>query len=240
MECSECNVRSSVGFCHECEMLLCEVCSHRCDRCHKSFCRSHIQRTSSGRSICVSCVVANYDKRAKQSKELRERRAERAELGRKKRNARTGASEGFSFESLTKDEEPLPAAREEPPAEPTYAPGRDFDASPLADAEALNARVLTGSASQRTPTWLSGLGLGIVSWLVLLAALNSSEIGAQRAILNLVALCLSLGTAVWTAPGAFAYVEGASRSRGRFAFSVGALALLCSAIMYYLRWAHSG
>lgn len=239
MECSECNVRSSVGYCHECESLLCEVCSNRCDRCHKTFCRSHIQRTSSGRNICVSCVVANYDKRAKQSKELREKRATRAELGRKTRKVRAAEEKGFSFESLTRDEDPLPATNYLSEQEPS-APDRDFDTPPIIDTEALNARVLTGSASRRTPTWMSGLALALLSWGMVIAALRSSDVGAQRGILTLLALLLSLGTVVWTAPGAFAKEASQNRSRGRAALAVGSVALVYTAILLYLRSGSSG
>lgn len=239
MECAQCGIRSSVGFCHECEMLLCEVCGHQCERCHKTVCRSHIQRTSSGRNVCVSCVVDNYEKRATQSKELRERRAERAEMGRKTRRSRDsgGASaaarpaESFSFESLVQGDEPAPYAVPESPA----APGYRVDASALADPEALNRRLLTGSAQQRKPAWLGGLVLAALSWLLLVSALRASELGAQKAILALVALVLSLGTIAWTATTAFSRKPGPSRTRSRAVLAVGLAALLSVLYLYASR-----
>lgn len=241
MECAQCGIRSSVGFCHECEMLLCEVCGHQCERCHKTVCRSHIQRTSSGRNVCVSCVVENYEKRATQSKELREKRAVRAEIGRKTRRKREpGASQGgdnpsesFSFESLVRGDETSPYAVSGPSAkEPAYR----MDGMPLADPEALNRRVLTGSAQQGKPTWLTGLALAFMSWVFLLSAYRATEIGAQKAILTLVALILSIGTVVWTASGAFAILESRERTRGRAVFSLGLAALLGAILIYARRW----
>ncbi|MBX3180720.1 MAG: hypothetical protein KF886_25515 [Candidatus Hydrogenedentes bacterium] len=234
-------MRSAVGYCHECEILLCEVCGNECDRCHKTVCRSHIQRTSSGRNICVSCVVANYDKRAQQSKELRERRAERAELGRKTRKRRSGgeeqprreertpAGESLSFESLTRDLDETPYRASEGAPEP--GPSRVlYEGAPLVDEEALNRRVLTGSASTRTPPWISGLCVSALAWVVLFSAWGASEIGGQRTILSLVALVLSLGTVIWTGPGAFSKAASPARRWIRVAFGLGLIALLLSGL----------
>lgn len=264
MECADCGVRSSVGYCRECEMLLCEVCSHTCEICGTTVCRSHIQRSSRGRSICVSCVVSRYDKRARQSRELRERRAERAELGHKVHKSRKPHKshesrksdkpdkpdesrrepvESLSFESLTRDVGPLPggAPASEPEAPPRAEPSpRDFGEMPLATQEEINARVLTGSASQRSPTWLSGLGLGVVSWVLCVAAIRASEVDLQQAILVFVALIVALGTVVWTAPGAFARQAGPDRTRSRIAFAVGALALMLAGWLQAGRWLAAG
>lgn len=246
MECAQCGVRSSIGYCHECEILLCEVCGNRCERCHKTVCRSHIQRTSSGRNICVSCVVANYEKRATQSKELRERRAERAEIGRKKKRTRdrdgvqgsplvsesAPAEESFSFESLVRDDEPV-AYRTSAPME---SQSLRFESAPLADPDALNKRVLTGSASARKPMWLSGLVLAALSWLLLISALRASEVGAQKAILTLVAFLLSLGTLVWVTPSAISKEGGSARKRSRLVLLIGIAAFLGAVLVYVQRW----
>ena len=234
MECGDCGVRSSVSYCDECELLLCEVCGNVCERCHKVVCRSHIQRTSSGRNVCVSCVVANYDKRAKQSRELRERRAQRAELGRKVRKHSARKEESLSFESLSRDLGPGPSV-------PAPAPDlRDFHAIPVADPEQLNARVLTGSASRRSPTWISGLAMGVLAWLLCAGALRDAPFPVQQAIFNLVALLVSLGAVVLTCPGAFAKIAGPDRTRSRIAFAVGLGALLVAVGLYVMRGMNAG
>ena len=230
MECAECTVRSSVGYCHECDMLLCEVCSHTCERCGKVVCSSHIQRTSSGRNICVSCVVQHYDKRARQSKERREQRAEQVEMGRKVRKPHKRKTENLSFEALAQDQ-PAPLAG----AGLSDAVPGAYHESPLADPDQLNARVLTGSASRRTPVWLSGLLMGAAGWILFLLAMRDSAVDIQRAILNLLALLASLGAVLWTGQSAFSKTPDPGRGRSRIALAVGLGALLVSGGLYVLR-----
>ena len=250
MQCAECGVRSAVGYCGECETLLCEVCGRTCSQCGKVACRSHLQRTSSGRNICVSCVVLHYDKRARQSKERRERRAEEAAMGGKthkhhKHHKPAAQPENLSFESLARDMAPAPIPvfvpeppeeKEQPRAYESARPHDDFDHGPLRDREALNARVLTGSASTGLPTWISGLGLAIFAWLICLAARGESGLPLQDGILSIVAFMLSLGAVVWTAPGALMKDAVPIRTRSRVALGVGGGALLYSVLLLSVHW----
>ncbi len=245
MECAECGVRSAVGYCGECETLLCEVCGRTCSQCGKIACRSHLQRTSSGRNICVSCVVLHYDKRARQSKERRERRAEDVAMGGKtrKHHKHAAAPESLSFEALARDMGPLAAPileyRDHVPERPDNESERPqivVNRGPLADADALNARVLTGSANVRTPSWLGGLGLGVVSWVLCIAARGQSESAMEDGILNSVALLISFGTVVWTAPGAFSKEATSARTWCRVALLVGLGALIFAGLLGAARW----
>ena len=59
MECHVCEVRSSVGFCAECQQLLCETCGVPCDTCGKISCPEHVHETRSGKRLCKGC----YDER---------------------------------------------------------------------------------------------------------------------------------------------------------------------------------
>jgi hypothetical protein len=256
MQCAECGVRSAVGYCGECETLLCEVCGRTCSQCGKVACRSHLQRTSSGRNICVSCVVLHYDKRARQSKERRERRAEEAALGAKTHKHHkhhnhprpaTAEPENLSFESLARDMAPAPIPvfvpepdepereRESRPYE-IVRPHDAFDHGPLRDREALNTRVLTGSASTGTPPWISGLGMGLFAWLLCFSATGETVLPLQGGILSLVAFLLSAGAVAWTAPGAFIKEAAPIRVRSRVAFGVGAGALFYSAVLNIVHW----
>lgn len=245
MECAECGVRSAVGYCAECETLLCEVCGRTCSECGKIACRSHLQRTSSGRNICVSCVVLHYDKRARQSKELRERRAEEAALGGKTRRHHRHApkAENLSFEALARDLGPLaapaPEFRDDDPDYDTREPERHtvvVNRGPLVDTDALNARVLTGSAASRTPPWLGGLGMGVVSWILCFAARGQSDSAMEDGILNGVALLISFGTVIWTAPGAFGKEASTARTWCRVALAVGLGALTFAGLLGAARW----
>lgn len=246
MQCAECGVRSAVGYCGECETLLCEVCGRTCSQCGKVACRSHLQRTSSGRNICVSCVVLHYDKRARQSKERRERRAEEAAMGAKTRKHHKQATEpeNLSFEALARDLTPpprpvfVPEIREEAAEPPSFDSKRQdaFEHGPRYDRDALNARVLTGSASARTPPWASGLALGVVSWLLCLAARGPAAVEVQQFIYSGVAFLLSLGTVAWTAPGSFSKEVTPARTRCRAALAIGAGAVVFSGLLLARKW----
>jgi hypothetical protein len=252
MQCAECGVRSAVGYCGECETLLCEVCGRTCSQCGKVACRSHLQRTSSGRNICVSCVVLHYDKRARQSKERRERRAEEAAMGGKththhKHHRPAAEPENLSFEALAREMTPAPipvfvpepeeADRErESRSYDAARPQDSFDHGPLRDREALNARVLTGSATTGTPTWISGLGMGIFAWLLCFSATGGTVLPLQDGILSAVAFLLALGAVVWTVPGALIKEAVPLRIRSRIALGVGAGALIYSAVLNIVHW----
>ena len=55
MECSMCEVRSSVGMCSRCSRLLCEVCGKTCERCGNVVCMEHVHITRHGRPLCLDC-----------------------------------------------------------------------------------------------------------------------------------------------------------------------------------------
>lgn len=76
MECSICEVRSSVGFCVECRSLLCETCGVPCDECGKLSCPEHIHETRRGRSLCVDCYG---ERKEKMKAALAERRGKHGE-----------------------------------------------------------------------------------------------------------------------------------------------------------------
>lgn len=63
MECHICQVRSSIGYCVECQGLLCETCGVPCDQCGKLSCPSHVHATRGGRELCGSCYADRKAKR---------------------------------------------------------------------------------------------------------------------------------------------------------------------------------
>lgn len=48
-------MRSSVGYCVDCNDLLCEHCGIPCDGCSKLVCPKHVNETSHGRELCTGC-----------------------------------------------------------------------------------------------------------------------------------------------------------------------------------------
>ncbi|MBN2308834.1 MAG: hypothetical protein JXR94_07695 [Candidatus Hydrogenedentes bacterium] len=79
MECAVCGVRSAVGYCVECQKMLCEECGTVCEMCNKTVCPEHVKETRSGRRLCVSCYEARKERR-RQHKEGGDRKAEDAAL----------------------------------------------------------------------------------------------------------------------------------------------------------------
>jgi hypothetical protein len=190
-------------------------------------------------------VVLHYDKRARQSKERRERRAEEVAMGGKTRKHHKHAAEpeNLSFEALAREigplAAPIPEYRDEDPERSDNESGRPqivVNRGPLADADALNARVLTGSANTRTPPWLGGLSMGVISWILCFAARGQSESALEDGILNGVALLISFGTVVWTAPGAFSKEATSARTWCRVALMVGLGALVFAGLLGAARW----
>ncbi len=75
MDCQVCEVRSSVGYCVECQKILCETCGVTCENCGKLSCPDHIHETSSGRVLCKSC----YDERREKRKQMKAAHAKKGE-----------------------------------------------------------------------------------------------------------------------------------------------------------------
>ncbi len=66
MECHVCQVRSSVGFCVECQGLLCETCGIPCDHCRALMCPLHVHETRGGRNLCINCYEERQARKAQQ------------------------------------------------------------------------------------------------------------------------------------------------------------------------------
>lgn len=64
MECQECDFRSSVGFCHTCQKMLCEVCGAECTECGHFVCPEHGRETRSGKLLCPECQQARKKARS--------------------------------------------------------------------------------------------------------------------------------------------------------------------------------
>lgn len=94
MECSICVVRSSVGYCSECQALLCEECGIKCDECGKMVCPEHKHETRSGRTICLAC-----------DRERKKRRAARGGAATPAPSSDEKAKGGTALEDLEEDAE---------------------------------------------------------------------------------------------------------------------------------------
>lgn len=63
MDCAVCGIRSSMGYCVECQALLCEECAVKCETCSKLVCPEHVHETRSGRRLCNACYADRKAKR---------------------------------------------------------------------------------------------------------------------------------------------------------------------------------
>lgn len=102
MECSVCGSAEPVARCTTCKQLICKQHGVRCQGCGKALCPHHRLKAGDGRTLCAGCMA----------------------------KMETPATESFSFESLTADAPPLPAAPIEKP--PAHAPRGDVAPPPAA------------------------------------------------------------------------------------------------------------
>ncbi len=63
MDCDFCQMRGNVGFCVECQKLLCEECGKTCAECRKMVCPEHAGTTPHGRILCPACMEERRKKR---------------------------------------------------------------------------------------------------------------------------------------------------------------------------------
>lgn len=68
MECAVCQIRSNIGYCVECQILLCEQCSTKCEVCSKLMCVDHVHETDHGRLLCYECMEERDRKYAERKK----------------------------------------------------------------------------------------------------------------------------------------------------------------------------
>jgi hypothetical protein len=78
--------------------------------------------------------------------------------------------------------------------------------------------------------------MGVISWILCFAARGQSESALEDGILNGVALLISFGTVVWTAPGAFSKEATSARTWCRVALMVGLGALVFAGLLGAARW----
>lgn len=107
MECAVCQVRSSVGYCAECQTLLCDECGIHCTNCGKMVCSKHVHETRSHKRLCPAC--------------MEERKARAAERAAAAEAAADMEADGTSLEALEAppvgevSEEALVASVRKPP-----------------------------------------------------------------------------------------------------------------------------
>lgn len=69
MICEVCDIRSSEGFCVECETLLCDQCGERCGDCGKFICPKHVFELEA-RALCFNCAKGLDAIRRKRSRRV--------------------------------------------------------------------------------------------------------------------------------------------------------------------------
>lgn len=114
MDCSQCNLRSAVGYCVACQTMLCEDCGLTCDDCGKLACSEHVYETRRGRKLCPACRDEREARKA-------ERKGRRDEIERAHAEAPMG---GTSFEDLVSSDAVATSADGEPVTVSVEALGR--------------------------------------------------------------------------------------------------------------------
>ena len=104
MECQVCSLRSSEGFCHVCQLLICQECGRTCYKCDKMTCMDHGSTGKSGKWGCEVC--------------------------RGEHRARRVAARGAAAPDLSHAAEASPAAEPEPVFEDVAAPVSRLEVEP--------------------------------------------------------------------------------------------------------------
>lgn len=218
MECAVCQTRSAVGYCAQCKTMLCEVCGVACAACGSITCKRHSAKDAAGRSLCSQCQTHQNSpaqpppqpavpaKQTAPKPEVLTFDALAEELGRTEWQGGGGPESDASQEarSSAPDDTQRKPAQDKPArsAAQQTAPQRKKLVMDM-DEDAINARVLTGSAPKGTPVWLSGAFLGVVAcvttWLLrgFIADPRFQRIGSGLVIV------IALGAILWSGSGLF-------------------------------------
>ncbi|MBI2431248.1 MAG: hypothetical protein HYV26_00025 [Candidatus Hydrogenedentes bacterium] len=201
MECSVCKVRSTIGYCKECQRVLCEVCSIPCDRCKKLLCRVHRQRTPGGRNLCAECMAHRNARRAQQEQEKASKK-----------------EETFSFQDLLDEfgDEVLPgpkktAVKQEAAKIEEFRPDWAGEAPPepppkqeppKTTEDEINARILTGSAARSRPLWINSAIIGVMACLLGFTAGRNTYFGSLlQPWLSYVIMLVACAAILWAIMG---------------------------------------
>lgn len=227
MPCTVCKSPEAAFHCVDCADALCRQHAVGCQGCRKALCPDHIQRTPGGRILCNTCMKARNERhRQRRAEEEAARRpAAPAPSGGGGFSFQDLMSDlppvpgtpegsgGTSFEDLGGGMGvPLAAPRDlDDPRDDRNAGAHGLDEVPDPEVERKLAqllgedeqavRVLAGSAPKPRPMWISGLGLGLLTWGVCYyIALNSAYNSFEPYASYLVAV-LGLGGVAWSVSG---------------------------------------
>ena len=215
MECAVCQTRSAVGYCAKCHMMLCEVCGVVCEACGGIACRRHSARDAAGRALCPLCQARRKNEKTPVGQKASPRGSESSkrevltfealsrELGHPEYKTGEDEAAGEAHEASPPSDRDKPERRHEPRHQKHEKHTRRYSEKLDAeiDEDAINARVLTGSAPKGTPVWLSGAFIGVVAcvttWLLrgFLADPRFQRIGFGFIIV------IALGAVIWSGSG---------------------------------------
>ena len=196
MECSVCSVRGPIGFCAVCRVLLCEHCGEECLACGRLVCPAHRQGPRTGEYICNECAPKVGAPPA----------AALSAVTPPKTPPRAAGS--LSFDQLSAElgdvpyrgsaaDEPLPE-RGEAPAEPSER-HKHLRRKPTDDPKEF--RVLTASAPQATPIWLSGLFAGGMACVLLLPVIKRSAFRDFQPWYSYAVMMMAFAAVFWSGYG---------------------------------------
>ncbi len=215
MQCAVCQTRSPVGYCAKCHMMLCEVCGVPCEGCGGIACRRHSARDTAGRALCPLCQAREGVTKSSLEEKARPRGSESSkrevltfealsrELGDSEYKTGEDEAAGETREASLPSDRDKPERRHKPSHHKREKRTLRYSEKLGAeiDEDAINARVLTGSAPKGTPVWLSGAFIGVLAcvttWLLrgFLADPRFQRIGFGFVIV------IALGAVIWSGSG---------------------------------------
>lgn len=237
MLCAVCALNPAVAQCTECKQPICGTCGIKCTRCHTFLCKAHTTRTPSGRDLCPQCMALRNAHMAAQAV-LQQQQRPTVALNRSAETvAKTPAPaepiEAFSFQSLQADLPPMPEPKFAPADLPRAEPDMEALLKKVADVDAINARMLGGSASRRTPIWVSSIFISGIALVFSMGVASSPQsVIILQPYLSYFIILLSLASICWAASG-MTRTEDSRSERNRCTIGILlSLAALSIAVLY--------
>ena len=220
MECSICNSRSSIGYCPDCQKLLCEECGVGCAQCGILLCEDHRIRVGEGIYYCKRCVKKSKDAISHGTPVPKHHRTTPVAIEPVESNnhptqeKNVAPPKGFSFEDLMADMEDdgfeyqvKEKASPEPEAD-TAGTARDAAAAkprrePLVSDDPKEFVILASSAPQKTKLWVKTYVISFCALLVILFLWRFPNIGYIQPHTSYLAMFITLNGVFWGGYGLY-------------------------------------
>lgn len=220
MECSICNTRSSIGYCPDCQKLLCEECSVTCAQCGILLCEDHRSRVGDEIYLCHRCAKKTKNAISHGTPIPKHRHAtpvalkEVAPDNHIAQEQKSTSSKGFSFEDLMADLEDdgfeYQVREQEPPESEADSNGSLSDSAasiprrePLVSDDPNEFVILSSSAPQKTKLWIKTYVISFCALIVIFFLWRFPNLGYIQPHTSYLAMFITLNGVFWGGYGMY-------------------------------------